>query len=798
MKLNFLRRPDGRADGARKEGQAATNRLSLRRQSVVLVAAVVVLLLGAGIFGLLDGLELSAVNWAFQRRGPLPPVSPVVIVAIDDDSFRFNEMQWPWPRTYLAQLVDRLAEGGARVVAFDVFFFEPGVRGAPATYTVSRDGRGVTEIAQEFGMTAADLIAANNLDSHGRICGGQELVIPTNPPQKYVVVRDTLDDLAARYQVDKAVLMESNNLSGPCDLLPRQLLQIPVGPSLNYTVQTGDTVAHLAALYQVNPLAILAADGQPAADPLSPGEMVTVQFGDAAFAASVKAAGNVIFNGEIGRIEESSGVGHQLRQPILPLREAAAGFGVTNVDADADGAVHSILAWDTAGDKIFYSWPIVVASLYSGQPLNDQPTFSGFTLGDRYVPLNFGSLRVNFNGPARTIPTYSVYEVVNGDLALATFKDKIVFIGATSQSLHDIYATPYETKNPPGVPGVEVMASALDTILSQDYLYLRSGLCEGRVCPITARGPMLVSILVSGALALALSLIRRTIVAIVALVGLMLAGVAVWLAVFVGLRAEIPLVAPLSALFLAFVTPTLERAVSEELEKRRVRGIFEMFISPEMVGQLIEQGIDAMRGRRAELTILFSDIRGFTTMSEKMTPEQLVEVLNEYLGVMTEVIHKHGGTVDKYEGDLVMAFFGAPVSYDDHAQRAVRASIEMRMELDRLRQKWATEGKPSKLEMGIGLNTAEVFVGLVGSGRRVNYTVMGDGVNLASRVQDLTKDLQWPLLITEFTYEKVKDEFDADFGEARLVKGKTVPVGMYKVLGEKGAPPETRVRPLYA
>ena len=798
MKLNFLRRPDGRADGAKREGQAPTSRPALRRQSVVLVAVVVVLLLGAGIFGLLDSLELGAVNWAFQRRGPLPPVGPVVIVAIDDATFGETEMQWPWPRTYLAQIVDRLAAGGARVIAFDVFFFEPGALGAPATYTVSRDGLGLTDIAQEFGITAADIIAANNLDSNGRVCGGQELVIPTNPPQKYVVVRDTLDDLAARYQVDKAVLMESNNLSGPCDLRPRQLLQIPVGPSLNYTVQAGDTVAHIAALYQVNPLAIVAADDLPAIDPLSPGQVVKVLFGDTAFAASVKAAGTVIFNGEIALIEEAGGSGHQLRQPILPLREAAAGFGIANIDADADGVVHAIQAWNTHDGKTYYAWSIMAASLYSGQPLGETPTASAFTLGNRRIPLNFGLLRVNFNGLAKTIPIYSAYEVVNGDLPLATFKDQIVFIGATTQSLHDIYATPYETKNPPGVSGVEIHASALDTVLSQDHIFLRSGLCGGAVCSIAVRGPMLISILLSGAMALALTLIRQTNLAIAALVGLMLAGVAVWLAAFLGLRTEIPLVAPLSALFLAFVTPTLERAVSEELEKRRVRGIFEMFISPEMVGQLIEQGIDAMRGRRAELTILFSDIRGFTTMSEKMTPEQLVEVLNEYLGVMTEVIHKHGGTVDKYEGDLVMAFFGAPVPYDDHAQRAVRASIEMRVELDRLRQKWEVEGKPSKLEMGIGLNTAEVFVGLVGSGRRVNYTVMGDGVNLASRVQDLTKDLQWPLLITEFTYEKVKDEFDADFGEARLVKGKTVPVGMYKVLGEKGAPPEQRVRPLYA
>jgi len=270
-----------------------------------------------------------------------------------------------------------------------------------------------------------------------------------------------------------------------------------------------------------------------------------------------------------------------------------------------------------------------------------------------------------------------------------------------------------------------------------------------------------------------------------------------WLAAFLFLRTEIPFMAPETTLFVGFVTPTLERAVSEELEKRRVRGIFEMFISPEMVGQLIEQGIDAMRGKRSELTILFSDIRGFTTMSEKMTPEELVGLLNEYLGVMTDVIHHNGGTVDKYEGDLVMAFFGAPVAYPDHAQRAVQTSIEMRHELDRLRSKWAAEGKPSKLEMGIGLNTGEVFVGLVGSGKRVNYTVMGDSVNLASRLQDLTKELQWPLLISEFTYEKIKGDFDTEFAEARLVKGKTVPVGIYKVMGRTGAPEDQRVRALY-
>jgi adenylate cyclase len=467
--------------------------------------------------------------------------------------------------------------------------------------------------------------------------------------------------------------------------------------------------------------------------------------------------------------------------------------------------VHSIQAYSVYGEQAVFSWPLATAAQYRGAALDPAPTLGGLRLGADTVPLQRSFLRVNYRGPAGTVPTYSALQVVNGDYARSQpelFRDKIVLIGATTVSLQDVYATPFGAEEK--TPGVELMANALDTALTGETLTLLSGVCPDartdvgffRLCSLPERGMMLLSILLSGLMGLALLLIRQPLRAMLMLFGLLAAGVMLWLGAFLVFRAELPLVAPLSTLLLSFAIPTVERAVNEELEKRRVRGIFEMFISPEMVGQIIEQGLEATRGKRAELTILFSDIRGFTTMSEKMTPEALVEVLNEYLGAMTDVIHKHGGTVDKYEGDLVMAFFGAPLWYPDHAVRAVRCSIDMRLELDRLRAKWATEGKPSRLEMGIGLNTAEVFVGLVGSGRRVNYTVMGDGVNLASRVQDLTKDLKWPLLITEFTQAKVQDVFELEFAEARQVKGKTVPVGMFRVLGEKGAPEARRVRSL--
>jgi adenylate cyclase len=198
--------------------------------------------------------------------------------------------------------------------------------------------------------------------------------------------------------------------------------------------------------------------------------------------------------------------------------------------------------------------------------------------------------------------------------------------------------------------------------------------------------------------------------------------------------------------------------------------------------------------KRADLTIIFSDIRGFTTLSEKMTPEGVVALLNPYLEAMSQVIYKHGGTVDKYEGDAVIAFFGEPVPYKDHAARAVRAALDMRVALAELKEKWANEGRPSQIEMGVGVNSGEVFVGLLGSAQRINYTVIGDNPNLAARLQDLTKTYAWPILVSESTYQQVKDEFDAELADAVTVKGKTKAVNVYKILGRKGAPESERLK----
>ena len=324
--------------------------------------------------------------------------------------------------------------------------------------------------------------------------------------------------------------------------------------------------------------------------------------------------------------------------------------------------------------------------------------------------------------------------------------------------------------------GVEVVANAVDTILNGHYLR--------ETLPWAA----LLIIIFMAILASFISRIQRPSLTIAIMAVGMILYAAVTYFTFLMEGLYIPTVAPQLMLFLGVVLPTLEQSVSQELEKRRVRNLFSRFISPEMVDQLIEtQDINSLN-KRANLSILFSDIRGFTTLSEKLAPEEVVSVLNPYLEAMTKVIEKFGGTVDKYEGDAIVAFFGEPVVHEDHALRAVRTAVEMHKALADLHQLWGKQGRPFRIEIGIGINSGEVFVGLLGSAQRINYTIIGDNANLASRLQDLTKTYQWPILISGSTYDQVKDEFEAELADSVIVKGRSESVKVYKLMGRRNAP----------
>jgi adenylate cyclase len=505
---------------------------------------------------------------------------------------------------------------------------------------------------------------------------------------------------------------------------------------------------------------------------------------DQALADALSKANAVVSVNQIHATTEFNGVTNELPLPVF--RDVLSGYGITEVSRGQDAITRGVIGYQEFNGDTYYNWSFELARQFLGIAPPSNVSSSGFIFDGKKVPLNNDNiLLIDFAGPTGTYThKYSAAFVPLGDYPASIFKDKIVLIGSTSPTLQDFYPTPFSSNSP--MPGVEVVANTVATIIQGNYIQ--------KAPPWTT----ILLIVLAAVAAWFLSKIPRPTVAIILLAAGLAAYFVLLLEVFVHLRWEFAFVSPSSMLTLGVVIPTLDQAVSQEIEKRRVRSLFSRFISPEMVNQLIEtQDIDSLN-KRAELTVLFSDIRGFTTISEKLKPEEVVSLLNPYLADMTQVIHKHGGTVDKYEGDAIVAFFGEPIQYSDHARRAVLAALEMRQVLYKMNQQWKREGRfEDGFETGIGLNSGPVFVGLLGSEHRINYTIIGDNANLAARLQDQTKEFGWPILISESTYLLVKDEFEAEFADSRLVKGKTEPVGIYKLLGPKGAAEDEKVKPLF-
>jgi adenylate cyclase len=258
---------------------------------------------------------------------------------------------------------------------------------------------------------------------------------------------------------------------------------------------------------------------------------------------------------------------------------------------------------------------------------------------------------------------------------------------------------------------------------------------------------------------------------------------AYWL--FVESGAWLNIVYPLLTLLITYTTLTVYHYITEERERKKIRGAFSYYVSTAVVDEVLKNPQQLkLGGDKKDLTVLFSDIRGFTTLSESLTPEELVQLLNEYLTVMTDVVFKYDGTLDKYIGDALMAIYGAPLEQQNHPASACHSALEMMEALAKLNDKWIGEGR-KPLDIGIGINTGGMMVGNMGSDQRFDYTVMGDAVNLGSRLEGANKNYRTNILISETTYERVRDEFVCMEVDSVRVKGKKQPVRIYQLLAYK-------------
>ena len=349
------------------------------------------------------------------------------------------------------------------------------------------------------------------------------------------------------------------------------------------------------------------------------------------------------------------------------------------------------------------------------------------------------------------------------------FKDMVFFYGLTAAGTWDLNPMPYDDR----YPMLGLHANAFNTILTQNFLkeipywlfvliILGFGLLMGLIVP-------------------KLSPVKGAIVIFILLVGYLVT--AQYLFNSKGIIVDV--LGSVTTLILGYLSITVYSFFSEEKEKKMIRGIFSRYVTKSVVDELIKNpDMVKLGGERKTLTVFFSDVAGFTSVSEKLTPEELVQLLNEYLTAMSNIVMKYDGMIDKYEGDAIMAVFGTPVPLENHAATACYVSLEMQEELAKLREIWHKEGRP-ELKARIGLNTGPMIAGNMGAMDRLDYTVMGDAVNLGARLEGANKEYGTYFMISESTYKMAKNDVEVRFLDSLRVKGKELPVRVYEVLAKK-------------
>ena len=535
---------------------------------------------------------------------------------------------------------------------------------------------------------------------------------------------------------------------------------------------------------------------------------------DDSLAKSVKAAGNVIlladavYEGLVGEKKDAkaadwktsgypavAGVQRPLvLAPFQALTDATAGLGHNLLITDPDGQARRLAPFVITDGKVLPSLG-VAAALRSGgfTPADVSQEGNVLRIRDRRIPLvkdPVGGWRmlINYRAPAlvksssgefaRPYQTYEFRHLFASEEALlsdkkplidpSVFKDKIVFIGITASGLMDVFRTPIATDENGLLPGIQLHASMTDSILSNRFI--RPASTRSRI------GSVIITALAIGLLA---AFLPFTVAA-----GASLAIIGGWtvfaITAFKG-GQWLNLVQPTAVGGLALFFGTAYQYFVEGKEKRKVSKLFGRYVSKDVYSQLMSNpDLAELGGKRRDMTVLFSDIRGFTSVTERGDPQELVSQLNEYFSRMVGIVFRNKGTVDKFVGDMVMALFSAPLDDADHAEHGVQTAIEMVKELGELNRAWAARGM-TQLDIGIGVNSGDMIAGNIGSSSIMSYTVIGDNVNLGARLESLNKEYKCRIIISDATRTRLKGSYDIrPLGDV-IVKGKSKAVQIFEV-----------------
>jgi adenylate cyclase len=670
------------------------------------------------IFDFLSRLEFDSLDLRFQLRGRWKTDPRIIIVGIDQHTE--EELgHWPFSKHYFAQLVDALREDGARVVAFDITFFQPDTTGKPlhdwssSLEAQKKKGQSLDpalleEITRREQAYDFDKEFADAIQRFGGVVLGNYFIF--DPKEVQSVSPEKLDHYANNIAFFTfPQVRTTSSAKGPegyKGLMERYADKglLPVGAESNIDTLTGAVAAEKGGTGFFTVLT----------DPDSVVRRVPLAL-------------------PYGRDPD---LGNWDMYASIDVQALRIFLGLSNEQ--------TILNYGDAG----------VVSIEFGPDLIVKPD-------------DLSRLLVNYHGPSKTYPYVSFADVTEKKFQSGAFKDKIVLVGATATGMSDMRATPFGSLD---YPGVEIHANVIDNILNQQFLM--------------RHGPQ---VLTDIFFILLFGIPLGVLLAIVPprwLVGSLFLLVAFAVAVYWAF---------LHGWWLNFVVPglltllpnagfvALYRVLFEEGEKRKVRGAFGQYVSPEVIRRLLEEP-ESVKPKKTSITVLFSDIRGFTTLSESLDAQEMADLLNGYLTEMTQIVFRHRGTLDKYIGDAVMAFWGAPFAEAGHADRCCETALTMLGRLAELQEEWRAQEKPI-LEIGVGINTGTASVGNMGSVLRYGYTAIGDAVNLASRLEGLNKEYGSRILISESTYITLQSErFVVRELDLIRVKGKLLPVTIYEVL----------------
>jgi adenylate cyclase len=739
------------------------------------------------ILNILNIAHQKSVDIRMTSRGEIPVSNQIAILAVDEDSIeRYG--RWPWSRDIIAKVVDTLKENNVKSVGFDIIFSE-----------------------KETGDGNDDLLA-KSIESFS-----DNVVLGTYFDQNYdfepyqEACAQAIDESNPEY----TFLENQENPVVPIDQVSQEMPS-SIQEFLKTAMQkiTADVEAHSAGLYpqEIRKKILETKEKLCLSFLATPQSTGWIEKNWPTFQAA---------NDELKNVDAKTWIENYkttvLRNPIqhagkfwvnIPeVSSKAKHYAYFNAFQDSDGYIRRTKLVTRYGNIIAPSLAlktVLVAQKRGAMVvLNEDPnnpnskrvnelTMTDLESGDSLetIPVD-GEARININyaGPQKMFPYISVIDLLKkSDMLTITqrvngqekkiqvnrkdfLKDKIIFVGATAVGIYDLRVTPFAEN----FPGLETHANIAENILQKQFF---TNIPDEPIY-------MLLFIFIFGVL-LSYGIARTGAVngSIITVISL-LSTYYIDKNLLFSKGIVISLVLPLLLIVLIYIFLTFYKYLTEERKKRELKGTFQKYVSPAVVNEILSHPEKInLGGRKENMTVMFSDVRGFTTLAEKLDPEVLSTFLNRYLTPMTRLVFKNDGTLDKYIGDAIMAFFGAPISDKTHAKKCCITALEMIEKLKDLNVEFAKEQLPP-LDIGIGINTGDMSVGNMGSDIVRSYTVMGDSVNLASRLEGINKNYGTRIIISEFTYAQVKDQFTVRELDWVRVKGKLLPVKIYELISNK-------------